>query len=323
LPARLPGLSSPSETTVPSCPRELRRPDGSPPCGGSPDGAAARSDSSLGVVQRSPLRRHELCASTLGRSSSQASSSDTRPGAATSQTRSVLAVPPDFDGFLRAMPRRSVAPCCRPWGSPRFRFSRRHISVRDRCTSDPMSPSGPGATGRDPRSPGRVLVRSGRPALAPSPGCLRRSPGPLRLEPAVVSPPPRASDSARRCPAALRRQAGVVQQDRECFPARCLPRDAPPFGVFPSPTAVPRHRGPMPSRRPAPLLRTVDLRCRSSLVLARMPPASRPCSIVESVAPRWPTPARRAALPLHLAQVLPSASPDTPLGLRRSQGVAS
>jgi hypothetical protein len=197
------------------------------------------------------------------------------------------------------------------------------ISVRDRCTSDPMLPSGPGATGRDPRSPGRVLVCSGRPALAPSPGCLRRSPDPLCLEPALVSPPLRASGLARRCPAVLHRQAGFVHQDRECFPACCLPRDAPPFGVFPSPTAVPRHRGPMPSRRPAPLRRTVDLRCRSSLVLALAPPASRPCSVVESVAPRWPTPARRAALPPHIAQVLPSASPDTPLGLRLSQGVAS
>jgi hypothetical protein len=48
---------------------------------------------------------------------------DLRPGAATLQTRSALVVPPDSDGLLRARPRRSVAPCNRPWGSPRFQFA--------------------------------------------------------------------------------------------------------------------------------------------------------------------------------------------------------
>jgi hypothetical protein len=35
---------------------------------------------------------------------------------------SVLVVPPDFDGLLRSTPCRFVAPCNRPWGSPRFRL---------------------------------------------------------------------------------------------------------------------------------------------------------------------------------------------------------
>lgn len=43
-----------------------------------------------------------------------------RPEVATLQTRSVLAVPPGSDGFLRASSCRFVAPCSRPWGSPSF-----------------------------------------------------------------------------------------------------------------------------------------------------------------------------------------------------------
>lgn len=45
-----------------------------------------------------------------------------RPGDATLRTRSVLVVPPDFDGLLRKTRCRFFAPCSRPWGSPRFRF---------------------------------------------------------------------------------------------------------------------------------------------------------------------------------------------------------
>jgi hypothetical protein len=43
-----------------------------------------------------------------------------RPGVATLRTRSVRVVPPDFDGLLRWTSCRFVAPCSRPWGSPRF-----------------------------------------------------------------------------------------------------------------------------------------------------------------------------------------------------------
>jgi hypothetical protein len=40
---------------------------------------------------------------------------------ATPHTRAALAVSHDFDGLLRLVPCRSVAPCNRSWGSPRFR----------------------------------------------------------------------------------------------------------------------------------------------------------------------------------------------------------
>lgn len=43
-----------------------------------------------------------------------------RPGDATLRTRYALVVPPDFGVFLRSIPCRFVAPCSRPWGSPRF-----------------------------------------------------------------------------------------------------------------------------------------------------------------------------------------------------------
>jgi hypothetical protein len=51
---------------------------------------------------------------------SAASSSCLRPGLAKAQARSVLAVSLGFDGLLRSTTCRSIAPCCRPWGSPRF-----------------------------------------------------------------------------------------------------------------------------------------------------------------------------------------------------------
>jgi len=44
-----------------------------------------------------------------------------RPEVATLQTRSVLAVPPGYDGFLRASGCRFVSPCSRPWDPPSFR----------------------------------------------------------------------------------------------------------------------------------------------------------------------------------------------------------
>jgi len=43
---------------------------------------------------------------------------------ATPRACSVLVVPPDFDGLLHTLPRRSIAPCNRSWGSPGFRPSR-------------------------------------------------------------------------------------------------------------------------------------------------------------------------------------------------------
>jgi hypothetical protein len=77
--------------------------------------------------------------------------SDLRPGDATFRTRSALVVPPDFGGFLRWERCRFVAPCSRPWGSPRFGTagSAPHGGVAR--TSPHARPAGPpreGLTGR-------------------------------------------------------------------------------------------------------------------------------------------------------------------------------
>jgi len=170
-----------------------------------------------------------------------------RPGAATSQTRSVLAVPPGFDGLLRAMPCRSVAPCSQPWGSPRFGlvccrpFRARPDAIRCGVTTTPLCVR-PRPPAPQDRSPG---------SLGPSDACpLARVPTPL-ARPAS----PRASRGVAttvclrfRAPLPLCSllASQLRRRSRELVPARCLPRDAPPFGVFPSPVAVPRHRGRCP-----------------------------------------------------------------------------
>jgi hypothetical protein len=45
---------------------------------------------------------------------------DLRHRTTTSDTRSALVVPPDFDGLLHDAPCESIAPRYRPWGSPCF-----------------------------------------------------------------------------------------------------------------------------------------------------------------------------------------------------------
>jgi hypothetical protein len=52
---------------------------------------------------------------------------------ATPHARAVPAVSRDFDGLLRLAPCRSVAPCNRSWGSPRFRL----VRPRSLCTALP------------------------------------------------------------------------------------------------------------------------------------------------------------------------------------------
>jgi len=73
-----------------------------------------------------PLRRHKHCAST------PAGRNQLRREGATLPTRSVLAVPPGYDGLLRAAPCEFVAPRSRPWGSPSFRSRRRSAWGRPR-----------------------------------------------------------------------------------------------------------------------------------------------------------------------------------------------
>jgi hypothetical protein len=82
-----------------------------------PEGPAVSVlDYSLGVYQRSPLRQFDVM-----RPLPDEPRSALRLGDANLQTRSALVVSLDSDGLLRSTPCRFVAPCNRPWGSPRFR----------------------------------------------------------------------------------------------------------------------------------------------------------------------------------------------------------
>jgi len=69
------------------------------------------------VFQRTPLRRHTQCASCPG-----LRGGDHRPDVAKHQAPSAPVVPPDYDGLLRTLRYRSIAPCSQPWGSDGFRL---------------------------------------------------------------------------------------------------------------------------------------------------------------------------------------------------------
>jgi hypothetical protein len=69
-----------------------------------------------------PLLRRAACLRPSGEFCGLARS-HLRPGAATSRTRSALAVLHGFDGLLHLALCRFVAPCCRSWGSPCFQSS--------------------------------------------------------------------------------------------------------------------------------------------------------------------------------------------------------
>lgn len=122
------------------------------------------------------------------------------------RARSVLAVPPGFDGFLRASRCRSVAPCTRSWGSARFELHRRgrlstsltisalpgtaphtlqSFPLTDRRTASPRplpSHRSSATTRAAPRSQGFSLSMSplSRPALPPTD---------TRCSPGLRSPP--------------------------------------------------------------------------------------------------------------------------------------
>jgi len=81
---------------------------------------APAQDSSLGVA-KDPLRRTPHCLSTPASSRSRKTFPRRRRQLAKAVTRSVLAVPPDFNGFLQAVLRGLVASRSRSWGSLRFR----------------------------------------------------------------------------------------------------------------------------------------------------------------------------------------------------------
>jgi hypothetical protein len=67
--------------------------------------------SSHGILSKTAPPSYSPCASTPG---------EPGPENATSRARSVLAVPPGFDGLLRTRSRGFVAPRSRPWGPPGF-----------------------------------------------------------------------------------------------------------------------------------------------------------------------------------------------------------
>jgi len=152
--------------------------------------------------------------------------------------------------------------------------------------------------GRPLRCPGTVLPplpRSNRPARS---GGFGSSRGPARRKRRArgISEPARSNESdsqIRGMPPGCPGEAD--HRWRDSVPSPGLPRDAPPFGAFPSPTAVPRHRGPCPRavlrrRDPVQALPPCPCSLRSS-------PTSRPCSVVESVAPRRVATARHPMLP--------------------------
>jgi hypothetical protein len=115
--------------------------------GESPPSTSAirvRSDSLPGLHQRTLIRP-----ARFGRSSQSvdclAASARCRAGVARPPAPSVLVVPPDFDGLLRASPCGLVASRSRPWGSSRFR-----IPVADREWNMGISHATRGASARDP-----------------------------------------------------------------------------------------------------------------------------------------------------------------------------
>jgi hypothetical protein len=257
--------------------------------------------SSLGVVQRTPLRRHPRHASTPGQPQDPSRPRSEESGCsrpclmaalrhelAKARARSALAVSHGFDGFLRVSRCRFVAPCSRPWGSPGFELLRTGVLLQIHLVRVSVSP--------------------------PHPSMVRRTSCevPLRLAEAFCRSGPRAEahSGAQPFPA-------VHLGRREVPGPEAVPTGVLPFEVFPSPTAAPRHRGPCPLvvglagalARPLPAL------------LARgsfHPSTSRRCSIVESVArsPRCRFDGPDTSLGFMVRQVL------DPAGLPRCRAAA-
>jgi hypothetical protein len=144
---------------------------------GGPRAVSRSPDSSHGV-HRSPLRR-PMPLRPLPDEPELA----LRPGVATPRARSVLAVPPGSDGFLRSrvIPREIpplafrgfVAPRNRPWGSPRFRAPGRDPKIAPAPFLDGATPSeafpSPTAGRSSPRSPA-FTDRSCPPAVSTTSG---------------------------------------------------------------------------------------------------------------------------------------------------------
>jgi len=68
----------------------------------------------------------------------QTDRSQSRHRGANLSARSVLVVPPDFDGLRHKMPCRFIAPCSRPWGSPSFMTCRAEAQQVNPLTERPF-----------------------------------------------------------------------------------------------------------------------------------------------------------------------------------------
>jgi hypothetical protein len=124
-----------------------------------------------------PLHRHKPCASALSLLRPARSARSRQPvgslaascaavqGSARPPAPSVLVVPPDFDGLLRASPCGLVASRSRPWGSSRFQ-----TPAADREWDMGISHAIRGASARDP-FPGTHDPSKRFPCTQPSSGC--------------------------------------------------------------------------------------------------------------------------------------------------------
>jgi len=217
----------------------------------------------------SPPRVHSRTDLLLGRPA-------LRLGPARFRARSVLAVPPGFDGLLRATVCRFVAPCSRSWGSPHFKVepvSGSRLPAKTRIcgvtTASPHPAHDPQWIARQQRTrqsmpSGRLVGRAGRESGSPRQPCRPSTPAP------AMKPSMRTSTTPERgvttpswpvdpdkfpivSPRSLSRRGPQPPQKSgraEC-PTPCLSLWRITLRRFPlvsSRTASPR---PLPSRRPA------------------------------------------------------------------------
>jgi hypothetical protein len=229
-------------------------------------------ESSLGVVQRSPLHRLERCASTPSVPASQARPATFGPGLPLPRLVPSLSFLPTSTAFSA----HRLAGLLHPATDHGVRYVSDYLPRFLRAHPAPFGP-------------GRRLAP---PHFQPRQVGYASPPGPYHLHLAkclhlarLKSCVPHPVASTRVTPPAKDRtwHCGRDSWDR-IHPGDRLSRSAPPFGAFPSPAAVPRHRGHC--------LLAVRLRTSTCLRVSAPhsrhsnPSTTRPSSTVESVASR-------------------------------------